>query len=128
MKEQTKKLEFWLKHAKAWPLSGLTKEEYCINQSISRHTFSYWQRKLKAASSGPGLGSSQRHPRRKSGRTVFVEAAISEENMKSESTEKIAPIILRIGRNINMEIPLIAKPEWIASLLIKVGVFNEERI
>ena len=127
MKEGTKKWEFWLKHAKAWRLSGLTKEEYCINQSISRHTFSYWQ-KLKAASSGPGLGSSQRHPRRKSGRAVFVEAAISEEKMKSESTEKITSIMLRIGRNINMEIPLIAKPEWIASLLIKVGVFNEERI
>jgi len=44
----------WQAHVQAFRRSGLSRAEYCRQQSISYHALTYWQRKL----SRPGTGNS----------------------------------------------------------------------
>lgn len=39
--------EFWEKHIKIWKSSGLTKAEYCRQNSLGVHSFSNWYNRLK---------------------------------------------------------------------------------
>lgn len=41
--------EFWDKHIKIWKSSGLTKAEYCRQNSLGAHSFSNWYNRLKKA-------------------------------------------------------------------------------
>jgi hypothetical protein len=52
MAEQTreeknqKKQEFWTSHIESWKESGLKQIDYCRQNNISRHRFTYWKCKL----------------------------------------------------------------------------------
>ena len=39
------KQEFWSNHIKAWEKSNLSQIEYCKENSLSRHRFTYWKSK-----------------------------------------------------------------------------------
>ncbi len=38
--------EFWNQHIENWSSSDLTQVEYCRQNELNRHTFSYWKSKL----------------------------------------------------------------------------------
>ena len=37
----------WTAHMEAWKNSGLSQAEYCQQQNLSRHQFTYWKCKLR---------------------------------------------------------------------------------
>jgi hypothetical protein len=43
----TEKIKFWEKHFHGWRTGNLSKNEYCLQNGISKSTFEHWQRKLK---------------------------------------------------------------------------------
>ena len=46
------KQEFWSNHIKAWEKSSLSQIEYCKENSLSRHRFTYWKSKQTKKSEG----------------------------------------------------------------------------
>jgi len=45
--QETEREESWLRHIKDWEESGLTQVEYCRQNNLSRHRFTYWRCKRK---------------------------------------------------------------------------------
>ncbi len=45
----------WRHHLDAWQESGLTQVEYCLQNQLNKHTFTYWKAKLRKQSSLPPL-------------------------------------------------------------------------
>ena len=41
--------EKWREHFKNWKASGLSQADYCRENGISQHSFTYWRTKLGAA-------------------------------------------------------------------------------
>lgn len=45
------KREQWAKRMRAWERSGLTRAAFCRSRGLKLHTFDYWRRELREASS-----------------------------------------------------------------------------
>ena len=38
---------FWQSHIDSWTISGLSQAEYCRQNSLKRHQFAYWKKRLQ---------------------------------------------------------------------------------
>ncbi len=41
------KQAFWNHHIDTWYKSGLTQVQYCLENQLNKHTFTYWKSKLE---------------------------------------------------------------------------------
>lgn len=39
--------QFWQSHLDSWTISGLSQAEYCRQNSLKRHQFAYWKKRLQ---------------------------------------------------------------------------------
>ena len=46
---------YWSHHLETWQKSGLTQVEYCLQNRLNKHTFTYWKSKLAKQPSFPPL-------------------------------------------------------------------------
>ena len=46
--------EKWRDHFKAWEKSGLSQPDFCREQGINQHSFTYWRSKLGTKKKGVG--------------------------------------------------------------------------
>ena len=46
-KNKEERLQYWIQHSRKFAASLQTLKEYCAEQTISHHTFSYWRSEIK---------------------------------------------------------------------------------
>ena len=44
--EQPSRRDYWNRHIENWSKSGLTQVQYCTENNLNKHTFTYWKSKL----------------------------------------------------------------------------------
>jgi len=45
--QKMERRQFWQSHLDAWALTGLSQAEYCRQNNLKTHRFTYWKRKYK---------------------------------------------------------------------------------
>ena len=51
--QKMERRQFWQSHLDAWALTGLSQAEYCRQNNLKTHRFTYWKRKYKQIWVGP---------------------------------------------------------------------------
>jgi hypothetical protein len=99
------KQEFWTSHIESWKESGLKQIEYCRQNNLSRHRFTYWKCKLNkkleplrfVAISGDGIRSQIYENNR-----AFLKLNIGDtyqiEFSDGFSPDTLSPLIRALGR------------------------------
>ncbi len=95
-----KRADYWSQHLATIAAEGITTQDYAKREGLSVNTLYYWRRRLGSTVSRPSPTRSSRH---------FVAVQVSE-------TSVSADCLLRIGPGVQLDLPHLPSPQWLAQL------------
>ena len=112
--DQKKLIAFWTTHVEKKQAAGMSRAEYCRNNNLVRHQMTYWERRLRSLKK-----KKQPNDMRPAG-SVFAKAVIIDKVAAKPALQSIsesAPIRLKCGSELLLELSGGIDPIWVANLI-----------
>jgi hypothetical protein len=93
----------WRGHVEALVASGLSREDFCARQGLSRSTLYRWEQRLRGE-----LGK---------GRALVVAEAVAFVPLCAAPLAQTVPLVLHVGGGMRLELPHDTDVAWLARLL-----------